>query len=617
MTLTPAKKLTHRCDSCHFRSKKCDRKLPICTQCSLEGYKCTLQRGVKNNKRLFEIEDKISCFKLKGRKSSLNINGSYNRDNSNNCRNGNSSKTSSEDEGQYIIKHHVLDNKIDKIYYKLFDNEIKLMMEFSNKNLLENILLFLQYPMLNASNPGFRFLMTTLITVRNLQSKNPLKFNSLKKEGDQKEIREIIELAIKQFFKNEYLLGSMFITKNFDINKLNTYTKIAIITCGLKHLPRTETVINLLNYFEEKLYKFIQPLSQLKVTFDNLRTISIILFGLRNFQWVIKCNNRLLYYLSINVRLLGLNKNIRDKNNRERYLFFNALVFNMSYLYTLISFPYHYIPSYEYTFNYKKQINYYLKEYPIIIQKNEINQIIIIYYHIFNYYIGSLALTIIQLNQIKNQISHYLTNFNEQLNNINNILINLKYNNSYYISIINELIESNNNYCQYNNNKKNSIVKEYTTLLMNFKTHILLFHHYYHFFILSFKLYHSNDILNLALPTTDIDILLPILLVPEDYLDSYLSILIYKSMTVIELVKSTPLTQCNHMHIAVLSQCSIFLIRNQYDKKFNTKIQQSLKSSLNILNILNQTPYNVPHAGINLFLLNCALEENSQNQLTN
>lgn len=582
------KTLTHRCDFCHYKSKRCDRLIPQCTECSKRRLKCGIYRNTKYSKKLYHLESSINKFSVNIRKKDAN------KDN----------KDDKEKSGKAITTTTIL--------YKQGVNSINaaiivLFLLPSNASRL-NLMTILQFPSIETPNNGLK-LMVSLATqslssfkkiqLENKKNKNNELSNNINSIFYTPEVIKILKLAISKFIQYDLILITFLNIRNFNFSNFSLRVQYSILVCGLVKLPPSDLIIKIQAHYLSKLYEIFKYPFRLKPNLDNLQALLILFSNVTNFSMILKSAFYLLNFiietntiLGLNIPRRGINKELQLKR-QKLYNFSMFIVANYLLNIRLIYYPIDEYPKqYRISYLLLKEEEGGLLNFNKRIQTLNSNQRLDLYLTIFNDLITDISLTLFQLTIYKDKISTKITTFNLLENELINLNIKFKLITLRYFKLFSKFQLSEISI--YNLN-----------ILKVYKSYIKVFLNYLIFFTLSLKFYHGLSFDDINASGSKSKLLSMLTESNNENKDNYLTLTIQTSILTIQHACTLDLNYINRYIIPILSQCLLFLIRNRTNNDI-LDINTSLNNGLNLLKTLKDFPFNSLLAKKNLDLLEVA-----------
>ncbi|KAI9291329.1 hypothetical protein K502DRAFT_368532 [Neoconidiobolus thromboides FSU 785] len=316
----------YRCDQCSKSHFKCDRSLPKCSKCIKRNIKCTLDRKLIYNKK-----DESGFGAVKKQKEVKFKNTSK----------ANFIPVKEKAAIQNIIqlketRHQLL--KLPKDF-NFPNNILGIFNRFKRKSLLENLLNLIQNPSPFFPSKGLN-LFITLTDKLGLLTLKPRKLMFIPEVPDETtlNIGLLLKEAVVNYFKFINKTFPLFDETRFNFASCSFNLKSAIIVGGLLHMEQTETVKNVIKYFEGILYNFLSNVPRIKPNLDSIQTILITINGIACLPWIGGIKEFLLFHCYRISFIIGLNQSSKklSKNiNIERAYtycvlnsFYNGMLLN-------------------------------------------------------------------------------------------------------------------------------------------------------------------------------------------------------------------------------------------------------------------------------------------------
>ncbi|KAI9291333.1 hypothetical protein K502DRAFT_368536 [Neoconidiobolus thromboides FSU 785] len=312
-------KRRYRCDQCSKSHFKCDKLLPKCSKCTKRNIECTLDRNlVYNKKDKAECEVETKVFHIKFRNVS-NANFKAKVTSKVNLIPAKENVSTSESFELNGAKHQLI--KLPKDYNFSY-NILGIFNKFKRKILLENLLNFIQNPSPFFPSKGLNLFIILTDKLGLLISK-PKKLAFIPEIPNEAtfNIGPILKQAIVNYFKFVNTTFPLFDETRFNFLSCPFNLKSAILVGGLFHMEQTETVKNLIKYFEGKLYNLLSNILKIKPKLENIQIILILISGITCFQWLNNLKESLLFYCYRISFIIGLNqssKKLSKNTNIER-----------------------------------------------------------------------------------------------------------------------------------------------------------------------------------------------------------------------------------------------------------------------------------------------------------
>ncbi|KAI9293712.1 hypothetical protein K502DRAFT_325187 [Neoconidiobolus thromboides FSU 785] len=212
--------------------------------------------------------------------------------------------------------------------------------KFERKSLLENLLIFIQNPSPFFPSKGLNLFMILTNKLGLLASKTRrLAFIPEVPNKSTFDIGPILKQAVTNYFKFVNVECPLFDETRFDFTSRSFHLKSTIFVGGLFYMDQTETVKNLVKYFEEKLYNFVSNVPRIKPNLENIQIILILVTSFTKFEWIANIREFLLFHcyrMSFVIGLSQSSKKFFKETNAERIytycllsVYYNGFILNL------------------------------------------------------------------------------------------------------------------------------------------------------------------------------------------------------------------------------------------------------------------------------------------------